>query len=76
MRPEPVDPKLYHRVFQTHPEGNDIFNELCRVFYDVQSYSKNDPYDTAFNEGRRSVLAFIINKIAMSGQAESQQQEE
>lgn len=76
MRPEPIDPKLYYRVFQNNSEGNAIFEELCRVFYDSQSYSRGDAHETSFNEGKRAVLAFIINKIAKSGQEEQLQQQE
>lgn len=72
MRQQPIDPLLYARVFSTHPEGQEIFKELRAIFYDTQSF-KSDPYETAFNEGKRAVLSFILNKIASANQ---QQEEE
>lgn len=76
MRQEPVDPRVYNSVFQENPAGHAVFEELCRVFYDLQSYSRGDPHETTFNEGKRAVLAFIINKISKANQAAPQQQEE
>lgn len=73
MRPELLTPQIYAVQFQVNKDGNQIFEEMCRIFYDQQSHTHGDPYETAFKEGQRSVMAFIINKMA---RAEHPQQQE
>lgn len=58
-----VTPQMFMRVFQANPEGELVFQYLCTMFYDIQSYTRNDPYHTAYLEGCREVMAFIINNI-------------
>lgn len=58
-----VEPETYHYVFQQDPAGKEIFDELTRVFYDIQSFDPDNTHKTAFNEGQRSVVRFIINKM-------------
>ena len=58
-----VEPKTYHEVFQGSQAGEEVFQELCSIFYDTQSFIAGDSHRTAFNEGKRSVIGFIISKI-------------
>jgi len=58
-----VTPEAYWKVFQNDPEGQKVFQELSSLFYDIESYDRGDSYHTAYNEGRRAVLGFIINKM-------------
>lgn len=74
MRPEPLSPRIYAVQFQVNKDGYQIFEEMCRVFYDQQSHTSGDPYETAFKEGQRSVMAFIINKIATAEQPQLEEE--
>lgn len=74
MRQQPIDPLLYARVFSSNPDGHLIFEELRSIFYDTQSF-KSDPYETAFNEGKRAVLSFVLNKMAAADQQTPQEEE-
>ena len=56
---------FYNRIFQKDNDGKAVLEELCRQFYDRPSYVKGDAYDTAFKEGQRSVVAFILHKSAV-----------
>lgn len=57
-------PETYYYLFQKDAKGVAVFEELCGLFYDIASYTKNDPYHTAYLEGSRAVMKFIINKMA------------
>lgn len=61
-----VDNKLFNRIFQGNSDGQAILDELSRLFYDRNSYTKGDPYETTFKEGQRSVIGFIIQKCAVN----------
>lgn len=61
-----LDPKVYYEIFEMNPNGKQLLEEMCRIFYDRQSYVQGDFGETAFNEGKKSVLQFIINKINKS----------
>lgn len=62
---EQLEPAVYLRVFEQHPEGAKILEEL------VARFGQN-PYvpghtgdrDTAFNSGRLEVVNFILRRIA------------
>lgn len=56
----------YARIFQEDKDGQAILNELATLFYDRQSYVKGDSHETAFKEGQRSVVAFLIRKCGMA----------
>ena len=66
----PVDPSIYSRIFQQDKDGQAILDELAALFYDRPSYTKGDPYETAFKEGQRSVIALIIRKCGLSQEAD------
>jgi hypothetical protein len=69
---EQLKPQTYQSVFSVHPAGQKVLEELSARFYDIASYTKNDSHETAFKEGQRSVLRFIIGKL---GQIEAGEQE-
>jgi len=62
MQPN-LPPEVYWKVFNNDPEGHKVFQELSSLYYDVESYQRGDSYQTAYNEGRRAVIGFIINKM-------------
>lgn len=62
--------KMYYRIFQQDKDGQAILDELAALFYDRQSYVKGDSYETAFKEGQRSIVAFIINKCGQINKEE------
>lgn len=60
----PLPEVLYTNTFVKSKDGEEILQELTRLFYDRPSYVKGDPHDTAYREGQRSVIAFILRKTA------------
>ena len=58
-----VTPGDYASVFKYTIAGERILEQLTGIFYDRPSYSADNQYNTAFNEGQRSVLQYIIGKI-------------
>lgn len=54
--------KDYQFIFDTE-EGKRVFADLKSAYYHRSSYTKDDPYETAFREGQRSVIIRIINLI-------------
>lgn len=52
----------YQNTFDT-PEGKRVFADLNSAYYHRSSYTKDDPYETTFREGQRSVIIRIINLI-------------
>ncbi len=59
-----VNPKIYLSLFQVNPDGRKILTEMAFKFYDRLSYTEKDSHATAFREGQRSVIQFIIQKCA------------
>ncbi len=64
--PERPAASTYHRIFQQDKDGQTIFNELAALYYDRPSHVKGDPYETAYKEGQRSVVAFLIRKCGLA----------
>ena len=52
--------KMYQITFDT-PEGMKVIADLKTAYYHRGSFIKNDPYETAYREGQRSVLIRILN---------------
>jgi len=52
---------IYKITFES-PEGLKVLADLKSAYYHRSSF-KNDPYETAYREGQRSVLIRIINLI-------------
>lgn len=67
MKNNSVLPKFYRDVFGKET-GESVLLELTSLYYDRISYTKGDPYETAFKEGQRSVIEFILRKIAEQDQ--------
>lgn len=66
-----LDSKIYYSLFEVNTDGKKVLEELCRIYYDRQSYVKGDTHDTAFNEGAKSVVQFILAKLNHSQQPQS-----
>ncbi len=45
------------------PSGEEALKHLRRLFYDRGSFVKGDPYHTAFKEGQRDVVGYIIECV-------------
>jgi len=56
------DPQLYTYLFNTD-SGAKVLDDLRARFYEIQSHVRGDSHETAFNEGGRFVLGFILNRI-------------
>lgn len=68
----PVAEVLYSNIFTKNKDGEIILEELCKLFYDRPSYTKgDDAMFTAYKEGQRSVIAFILRKAALTLEGES-----
>lgn len=65
-----VVPKYYNDTF-TSITGEQVLLELTSLYYDRISYTKGDQFETAFKEGQRSVIEFILRKVADSDKTES-----
>tara|TARA_R110000764_G_scaffold180735_2_gene266800 strand:- start:751 stop:969 length:219 start_codon:yes stop_codon:yes gene_type:complete len=52
--------KLYQITFATE-EGIKVIADLKSAYYHRGSFVKNDPYETTYREGQRSVLIRILN---------------
>jgi hypothetical protein len=61
--PLQVPNACYQRVFEMDPDGTKIFEELAILFGGSLSYVQGDTHATAFNEGARSVVLYIQNRI-------------
>jgi hypothetical protein len=57
--------KSYKQVFAS-PEGKKVLEHLIRTYMLKTSHVEGDPYSTAFNEGARNVLLFILHKVRVS----------
>ena len=57
-----LDPLIYNRIFQRDQDGINILDEMSVLFYDRQSYTRGDTHETAFREGQRSVVKWLLNK--------------
>lgn len=55
----------YKDVFST-PSGQKVLNHLMDTFMMRTSHVEKDPYSTAFNEGSRNVVLFILQKLKMN----------
>lgn len=67
---EPVDPRIFNRIFARDKDGKAILDELNRVFYNRPSYfasGDGNALDMAFREGQRAVVAHINAKTNKEG---------
>ena len=70
-----VPGEIFYSLFQKNPDGVKVFEELCARFYDKQSYTKGDSYHTAYLEGQRSVVLWLINKMQTTTKIEESEDE-
>jgi len=60
-----IPAELYFNMFQGHPDGQKILDELAALFYDRTSISNPvDPHATLVLEGQRQVILFILTRCA------------
>lgn len=57
-----VEPQLYTQAFGTD-FGQRVIDDLVQRYYAQPSYKKGDPYHTAFQEGQREVLRFMLSQM-------------
>lgn len=69
-----VSNELYKSVFNS-PTGEKILADLSARFYDIPSYTQNDPHQTSFNEGKRAVIRYVLTKLAQTIQLEEEEQD-
>jgi hypothetical protein len=43
------------------PDGEQVIDALFEIFVMRTSHTPGDPYQTAFNEGQRDVINFLVN---------------
>ena len=61
---------VYNNVLVKSKDGEEVLAELCKLFYDRPSYEKGDAMHTAYREGQRSVIAFLLRKAAITNTEE------
>ncbi len=71
---EPIGSKIYSRIFQQDHDGQAVLDELARLYYDRASYSQGDTHETAFKEGQRSVVAYLIRKCGLVEEEDEDQE--
>ena len=53
--------KQDYRITFSSKEGERVLADIQSAYYHRGSYSKNDPHETSYREGQRSVIIRIIN---------------
>lgn len=63
--PEPIDPRVYARLFEEDREGAAVLEELMRRFAKpaVIKGGIDAVLQTYHNDGARSVLEFIVARV-------------
>lgn len=54
----------YKEVFSTEP-GREVLEDLMKNNFLWTSTQTSDPHETAYNEGRRSVILAILNYVSL-----------
>ncbi len=54
----------YKEIFSTET-GREVLEDLMKNNFLWTSTQSSDPYETAFNEGRRSVILAILNYVTL-----------
>ena len=49
------------------PDGEIVMTALLEIYSLRRSHVPGDPYETAFNEGQRDVVNFLINLVRLRG---------
>ncbi len=55
--------ELYRSVYRS-PDGSQLLNDLVDRFYKHTSHTPGDSHATAFKEGQRSDVIYILDRIA------------
>lgn len=55
--------KDYEHLFQVDPLGQKIWVEMCAFHYDIESFNEDNTHVTAYNEGRRAVIKWLMVKM-------------
>lgn len=70
----PVDPDSYKRTFEQLRQGQEVLEELTRI-YGRDVYVKGDTHATHIRIGQRQVLEFILSKINRANGVPEQDEE-
>ncbi len=54
--------QLYKNVFRS-PDGSTVLTDFIDKFYKHTSHTPGDPYTTAYKEGQRAVVIYILSRI-------------
>lgn len=54
----------YQTVFE-QPQGRDVLHDLLREAGMFSTSQTHDPHKTAFNEGKRYIALFVLNRLRM-----------
>lgn len=65
-----INEKVYKNVFIFNRDGEEILQELTGLFFDRLSFDADNQYKTAFNEGQRSVIEYILRRTATINEPE------
>jgi len=53
---------MFRSVF-TSPDGESVLRDMMEKFYKYSSHVPGDSHETAFNEGRRQVVIYILDRL-------------
>ena len=62
MKNYKIDGKDLVNVFGSET-GKAVFQYLIKSYYHAPSYTKGDPHETAYCEGRRAVIIDMLDKM-------------
>lgn len=65
-----IDQKQFQQKWQKvmdSPDGEIILTALLEIYSLRTSHTPGDPYQTAFNEGQRDVVNYLINLVQTKG---------
>lgn len=54
----------WRALFVDNRLGKEVLEILSTLYYDRLSYDQQNQYNTAYNEGQKSVVMFILRKCA------------
>lgn len=66
-----LESSVYWKAFVNNKEGQLVLNELCSLYWTVDTFKKDASSDTnAYFHGQRSVITHILRALAQSQQKE------
>ena len=66
MIPQDQFQKKWQKLMDS-PDGEIILTALLEIYSLRTSHIPGDPYQTAFNEGQRDVVNFLLNLVRLKG---------